>query len=272
MIKEMDKNENRNLRVVSDNNLITAHGLEKLSLKARKFFLLAAAQCKMRDDRFYRYSISVKDFAEIMEIDPSNVYQEADAITDELTETALKIAKSDKSGKKFHFDKYPLTSVCSYTDDKELIIELNPRMTDFLLQLRGSFTQPLLDDFMRMKSPYSMSIWHLMQREMKSNKPYADKEIRFYLSLDEMRQVTGTTDKLKQLVEFKRNVLDKAIREIKDNTGVIITYKNRKQSRAVIGFEFLAVGTLYDFKPDPETAERWKKLRDSFKDRKASGL
>ena len=53
--REIDKRDS--LRVVTSNSFITAKGLEKLSLKARKLLYVVTAQCKMNDEQFYEYSI-----------------------------------------------------------------------------------------------------------------------------------------------------------------------------------------------------------------------
>ena len=255
--RELDTRES--VKVVTSNNFITAKGLEKLSIKAKKLLYVTVAQCKKNDDEFYEYKIKVSEFAELMGIDESNVYREALDITGELA--SCKLTYLPKGGKRFKH--IPVTSICEYDEKNYLRVELNKRMTDFLLQLKGSFSQPLLNDFMKMRSPYSMAIWHLMQREMHSNKP-GTKRIEFYLSLEELREVTGTQDKLKQLGEFKKRVLDKAIREIKDNCSVDITYTNKKKGRTVIGFDFVAISEygidLTDWeKENPLKAERIKK-------------
>lgn len=249
------------IKAVTDNDFITAGGLTRLSLKARKLLYLAISQCRISDKEFYYYEISVKDFAALMGVTADAVYKEGDNITDELMSGFLRVRVNQ--GNK-NYRKYSLFSTCEYEHDGFLRFKLNPDMTKFLLGLKRNFTQLLLDDCMRMRSPYSMAIWHLMQREMRSKKPYADKEIRFYLSLEELRRVTETEGKLKQISHFKERVLDKALKEIENNTGTVITYKNRKENRKIVGFDFLAVGTLHDFKPDPKTAARWQALKESF--------
>lgn len=242
MSKKMQLDTRESVRVVTTNDFITACGLENISLKARKLLYIAISQCTRTDEEFYEYEISAKKFAELMNVSPTHVYEEADKITDELMRGFIRIAttKSKKS-----FRKYSLFNKCEYSEEAVLRFKLNKDMTDFLLELKGSFTQPLLHDFLHMNSPYSMAIWHLMQREMRSKKAYGNKVIEFDLSLEELRQVTGTTDKLKQLVHFKERVLDKALREIKDNCGVKITYTNTKSNRTVTGFHFTAVSPHY---------------------------
>lgn len=235
--REMDTRES--LKVVTDNSFIVSNGLSKVSLKARKLLYLTIAQCRVNDDEFCECHIKVPEFARIMEIDPSNVYQEAFNITKELASATLTYLPDNGD----EFEHLPVVSFCKYAKNV-ISIELNKRMTDLLLKLRGNFSQPLLSDFMRMRSPYSMAIWHLMQREMKSKKPGVTKRIEFYVSLEELRHVTGCEDKLRQLSEFKQRVFDKALREIAENCSVEITYTNHKESRTVVGFDCVASNPL----------------------------
>lgn len=229
-LKKIDKRNS--LKTVTSNSFITAKGLENLSLKARKMLYIAIAQCRKNDKDFFTYDISIKEFAELMNVTPEAVYTEADGITDELMSGVLRVIPE---GKKY-FKKYALFSMCEYEHDGVLRFKLNRDMTDFLLELKGNFTQPLLEDFLKMKSPYSMAIWHLMQREMQSKKPGIINIIEFDLSIDELREVTGTQNKLKQIGEFKKRCFDKALREIDENCGVKITYENIKKGRTIIGF------------------------------------
>lgn len=253
MEKERKLDTRESLKVVTSNSFITAKGLDSMTLKARKLFYLTISQCKKNDKEFYEYRIPVKAFAEMMGIDESNVYREADKITDELLKASLKVVSQEKTM------KMPVTSLCEYSENGSIRIELNPRMTEILLNIKGSFSQPLLSDFMKMRSPYSMAIWHLFQREMHSKKPDSDTPVRFYISLDELREVTGTQNKLKQLVQFKERVLDKAIREIEENCLAKITYENVKDSRTVKGFDFTAYNWLFGESGASEKARKAKR-------------
>lgn len=259
MSERRELDTRKSVKIVTDNHFITADGLSKMSLKARKLLYLTAAQCRQNDDQFYEYSISVKEFADIMGIEKTHVYQEAYSITGELA--SAKLTYLPDGGKRFKH--IPVTASCEYTEDGRIKIELNKRMTDFLLELRGSFTQPLLSDFMHMRSPYSMAVWHLMQREMHSKKP-GTRRMEFYISLEELRKVTGCEQKLKQIGQFKERVLDKALREIDECCGVKINYENRKQGRTVIGFDFVATNylgiDLTDYEPPQELADRARRF------------
>ena len=74
-------NTNDSVKTVTSNSFISAKGLETLSLKARKMLYVAISQCKMTDESFYTYEISVKEFANLMNITPEAIYSEADKLT-----------------------------------------------------------------------------------------------------------------------------------------------------------------------------------------------
>lgn len=235
----------KNIRTVTSNDFITAMGIEEMSLKARKLLYVAISQCQKNDQEFFEYQISARDFAKLMDVEPQAVYKEADVITDELMRSFIRLEMPQaKQRKKKHYRKYPLFSMCEYHDGL-LNFKINKMMTDFFLNLKKNFTQPLLADFLRMNSNYSIEIWHLIQREMKSKKPNTTEIIQFDLSLKELRVVTGTQDKLKKIAHFKDKCFDKALREIYDNCGVNITYENIKEGRKIIGFKCKAVSIIH---------------------------
>lgn len=246
---EKEVNTRKNIRVVTHNNFIMAKGVPQLSLNARKLLYIAVSQCRLNDDEFFEYKITIPDFAKLMHIDRTNVYREADYITDELMACFFRCQPLNEK----KFKKFQLFTSCYYSDEKYIVFQLSDQITMFLLHLTDNFSKPLLADFMNMRSPYSMAIWHLMQREMKSKKPGQTERIEFELSLNELRAVTGTEGILKGLSNFKERVLDKALREIYDNCGVSITYENIKESRTVIGFHFVAQNVIHtdidDIKP-----------------------
>lgn len=235
------KADTRNsVRVVTSNNFLRAAGLEKTSLKARKLLYIAMSQSKQTDDGFYEYAISAQDFAQLMDTSAQNIYQDADSITDELMKGFIKIERDNGKG----FLKFCLFEECSYLNGL-LTFKMSKDMEPILLGLKKDFSKPLLADFLQMNSNYSIEIWHLMQQYMHSAKPGVADRIEFDISLDELRRITGTENKLKKVSQFKARVLDQAIKEITERCGVRITYDNLKTGRSVTGFHFVAQNVIH---------------------------
>ncbi len=240
MEKKRELDTRQSIKVVTSNTFIMACGLEGISLKARKLLYLAISQCRQTDKEFYEYFITISEFSKLMDISSTHVYEEAENICDELAKGFIKIRKDEKNIK-----RRKLFDICDNTENG-IIFQLNKDMTNLLLELKGNFTKPLLHDFLKMRSPFSMAIWHLMQREMKSQKPYADHILEFDLTVEELRQVTGTEKTFEKINDFKRYVLDKALREIKENCFIEISYTNIKSVRTIIGFHFVAKSQFYN--------------------------
>lgn len=253
-IKRLDKRNS--LKVVTDNSLVDAKDFSDLSLNARKLFYIAVSQCHKSDKEFYEYQTTPAELAEMWGTDRSNVYREADKITTEL----MKIVITLRTGKK-SFQKRHLFEKCSYNDDAVLIFKLHNEMTDLLLGLKKDFSQPLVWDFMKMRSPYSMALWHFFQKEMHSFKPIMTAPIEFESTVEELRQVTGCQDKLRQIGQFKERVLDKALREIRDNCLVSVKYTNIKKGRKVVGFRFIAESLFGTIRPEDMTLRQRQQVR-----------
>lgn len=251
------------IRVVTSNNFLRASGLEDISLKARKLLYLAIAQCEKSDSEFFEYSISASNFAKFMDVDISNVYREADQITDELMKGFIKY--KPEGTKDFH--KFQLFKRCDYIhEDGILTFEMSPDMSPILLNLKKNFTQPLLDDFAKMRSNYSIEIWHLMQKEMQSKKAGLLDTITFNISLEELRKITGTEKKFERLSQFKAKVLEQAIKEIRNNCGMVVSYSNVKKGRKVIGFCFTAMSEFHASESQIKqiTRERGVQIKKQF--------
>lgn len=62
--------------------------------------------------------------------------------------------------------------------------------------------------------------------------------IKVTATIDELRRLSGTENKLKTLKDFKRYMLDKAIKEISETLNIDISYRSIKEGRKTIGFEF----------------------------------
>lgn len=249
------------MRVVTRNDFVRGCGMEKASLKATKLLYIAIAQCKKDDEEFYEYVVTVPEFAALMDIEPTHVYQEADSITDELMKAFIRTKDLGRG----HFAKYTVFAKCEY-NGSEIRFKINREMTDFLLGITSDFTKPLLDDFLKMKSVYSIKVWHLLQMAMKSQKPafaIEGMEPEYYLSLEELRRVTGTENKLERLSDFKRKVLDKALREIENCAGIRMTYRNKKRGQTVVGFVFKVVPIItIDKNQAAVLEEKWQKYEE----------
>lgn len=225
-----------NIRIITSNDLISARGLSELSLYGRKLFLLAIAQCRKTDKEFFCYEISIPDFAKLIGVRKNHVYETAREISNELMHTTIEVVNNPEKRK---FRIFTLFAVCDY-DGSRLYFQLNSALTEFLLDLRKDFCQPLLSNFLPMKSASTMAIWHLMQREVQKIQCNSDKKATFHfeLTLKEIRIATGTEEKYERISQFKGKVLDHALKELHQLQLAKISYSDIKSGRFIVAFEF----------------------------------
>lgn len=263
MKREIDTRDS--VQVVTSNNLLRTAGLENITLKAKKLLLLAIAQCRMNDKEFYEYDIPAKDFAALMGIEPTNVYQAADKITDELMNGFIRFKRPEDK----YFRKFQLFDTCEYKDGV-LHFELSEKFAPFVLGLKKDFTKIPLVEVVKLPSNYSLEVWQLIAAKMKDCRPYGEVQVSFSVSVEEIRHVTGTENKFKQLGQLKERVWDKALKDILQFCLTRITYSNHRTGRTVTSFDCVATSFTYFPDQEPGPAVRRAKFK-KLDERKRNG-
>jgi hypothetical protein len=72
-----------------------------------------------------------------------------------------------------------------------------------------------------------------------NNLPHADVAIEISISMDELRKNTDTEKKFERPYDFKKKVIDVAIREINEKSKYHVTATPYKRGHSVGGYEFL---------------------------------
>ena len=205
------------IRVVTSNDFLKIEGLCKLKLNSLKLLYLVIAQVQMNDEKFYTCKISTPELAKLWGVSRQRVHKCYDEIIKELHDFSATLRKFNASGDSREYLVHIISMIIKDLDKKKnltsLEIEIDHNANDLFLKLENNFSQPLLCDFNKMKSVNSILIWHLIQIKTKSKKP-VNKKIELELSDIELRKITGKLEKYSNNYEFKRRVLDKAIKDI----------------------------------------------------------
>lgn len=270
-IREVDTRDC--IRVVTSNDFLKIEGLCNLKLNSLKLLYLAIAQVQMNDDKFYTCKISTPELAKLWGVSRQRVHKCYDEIITELHNFSTTLRKFNASGDSREYLVHIISMIIKDLDKKKnltsLEIEIDHNANDLFLKLENNFSQPLLCDFNKMKSVNSILIWHLIQIKTKSKKP-VNKKIELELSDIELRKITGKLEKYSNNYEFKRRVLDKAIKDIEKCCFVKINCKSIKSGRYIIGYK-LILTNAYAISKDKlsnkskKAIERAKKINKSKK-------
>lgn len=117
-----------------------------------------------------------------------------------------------------------------------------------LVELERNFTSYEIEQVAHLQSRYAMRLYECLIR-FKASKTLT-------ITLDDLRFRFGLLDtEYKAMGDFKKFVLDLAVKQINSNTDIIVKYDQHKQGRTITGFTF-------KFKQKAKTAEADKAERD----------
>lgn len=222
--------------VVMGNSLL--RGKSALSSTQAKLLRLTIMQVKIDDDGIGAYHIKARELAELLKLDVSNYSRDLQKLCYELAEKTVKISTYNP---KKPWKVMPWIGYIEYTENAEVIIQLNAWLSPYLLGLKesGQYTQYVLEQILSMDSIFSIRIYELLKMKLPSTElPIGGIIIR--LTNEEIRQATETEEKLKQNIHFKEKILDVATKEISQKADFKVTYEQKKlHGRAYDTVEFL---------------------------------
>lgn len=109
------------------------------------------------------------------------------------------------------------------------------------------FTQYLLEQTAKMQSTYSVRLYELLVQWKTAKKTPL-------LELDCFRQQLGVgVDEYKLMSNFKKRVLDLAVKEINETSDLTVSYEQEKRGKSIVGFRFRV---LSKDKPKPKDMKK----------------
>ena len=222
--------------VVMANNMMT-HSASNLTLDELKLLRFIIMQTKKGDKELFEFELLAKDFAKVLDVNikTKDIYKRLQTMVKHLMQEVIYIG--DDSKKKwvmFHW-----VDICRY-DNGTIQIKISDELKPFLVELRGNFTRYPLSDIIRFKSTYAIRIYEIINSYLNENNlPHADVAIEISISVEELRKNTDTVKKFERTYDFKRKVVDVAIKEINKKSKYHVIATPYKRGNAVKGFDFL---------------------------------
>ena len=132
-----------------------------------------------------------------------------------------------------------------------------------LVELERNFTSYEIEQVANLQSRYAMRLYECLIR-FKGSKTLT-------ISLDDLRFRFGLLDnEYKAMGDFKRFVLDLAVKQINSNTDITVKYDQHKQGRAITGFTFkfkqkakVKIAKMEQDKRDPNTLDMFVPMTDN---------
>ena len=242
--------EERGYNIVKHNDLIQkAH--YNLSMQEQKIILYLISKIKPQDDDFHLYEFKIKDFCEICGIDEKNGknYITLKNTIKNLTDKSNWVIIKDDKGKEAETLVRWIEKPYIYAKSGIIKIRLDKDMKPYLLKLKERFTMYNLYFTLAMKSKYSLRIYELLKSYQNLNKCEFD--------IEELKKLLFT-EKYKLFTNFKKDVIDTAMREINDYSDISVTYELEKEGRKFHKIKFLITPK---YKQDiDESIKTWKNI------------
>jgi plasmid replication initiation protein len=215
--------------VVKSNQLVQAR-INWTKLEHRVVSMLIS-QLKKDDEVFSLQRVYIKDLLDLSGTKSRDVYDRAEEICQKLLDQKVHVRTQTDDGRRV-YQGFNCMSTCRYVEGSGYIeAKFNDDMKPFLLQLRKRFTMYKLQNFMRLSSQHSMRLYELIK--MREGITY------LRISVRELREILCCEHTYERFSDFKRYVLEKARKELKEVCDVYFTYKVERQGRTPVRVNFM---------------------------------
>ena len=209
------------LVIQKSNTLIDASF--SLTLYESRVLLCCVAQIKPKKKADEMYFLDARRFSELFDLPIDGVYSKLRKAMNSLAERWVRISDENGHPKDIH---WIITK--QYFDSKGVVgLAFHPEMLPYISELQKHFTQYDIKNISRMRSNYGPMFYELISKRRDLNKQE--------FSLDFLRTKLRLEDKYCSWKDFKRNVIEPALRDLNAEQGEFkATYKPIKDGRAYV--------------------------------------
>lgn len=226
----MNSDYNRKNKVVQANQFIqqTNWSLKETQLKLLKIFI-SCIDTKNPSDTIH---IRKLDLIDVLGESYKTNYNELKEQIKELYKIDLKFEEEDREIYTHLIYKF------EWYKEKELItIKFDSDLLSYLIDLNERFLQYDVYNIKGFNSKYGLILYeYLLSRERQER----HKDHEYFISLKDLKRLTGTQEKYERLDAFERKVLKVAEKDINTaNVEFLMKYEKVKTGRNIVGIKFM---------------------------------
>lgn len=236
---------NRAVAVQSNSMINSKYSLDPTQ---QKLILLAIAQIKTADEKFFKYSCSVAELEEKLGV--------------KLNETRIKDLAKDILRKPLEIKEKGKWIGCNwfsafiyYTDAARFEFEISPTLTPYLLNLKEHFTTFNIEQAIKFSGKYTTRFYQfLIQAQNQRAKKRA-------FELEELYELLQLPPTFREYKHFKSKVLEPSLAEINAKSDIKAAYEPTKKLRKKV----LEITIYFDFKDVLEAKTQRATAAKNFK-------
>lgn len=236
---------NRAVAVQSNSMINSKYSLDPTQ---QKLILLAIAQIKTADEKFFKYSCSVAELEEKLGV--------------KLNETRIKDLAKDILRKPLEIKEKGKWIGCNwfsafiyYTDAARFEFEISPTLTPYLLNLKEHFTTFNIEQAIKFSGKYTTRFYQFLiqaQHQQAKKRTFA---------LEELYELLQLPPTLSRFDNFRLKVLEPSLAEINAKSDIKTAYEPTKKLRKKV----LEITIYFDFKDVLEAKTQRATAAKNFK-------
>ena len=218
--------EIRNYKIVKANELIQKSRYN-LQVQEQKIILYLISKIKPEDVELKEQVFEIRDFCQVCGLDDDNGanYKYIKQTLKDLRDKSIWVKLENGAETTLAW----IDKVTIHPHSGAVTIKIDDMMKPYLLHLKEHFTQYEILYTLAMKSQYSIRLYELLKSyEFQHKKLFDIAELKTRLS----------AEKYARFPDFKRYILDRAMREINDLSDLSVTYVIIKKGRQYAQIEF----------------------------------
>lgn len=247
--------------VVKDNALIDAS--YTLGLVEQRLVLLAivgARETGLGIDSTTMLRIHASSYINQFNADKSTAYRVLNEAAKNLFNRYFTYSETDAKTGKLRIVQTRWVSKIAYIEDAATVeICFSPDVVPFVTRLEKNFTSYELQQLAEVTSLYAVRLYELLIR-------WRTVEKTPIFELEKFRGQLGLgVNEYKAMGDFKKRVLDLAIKQINEHTDITVKYEQHKQGRTITGFSFAFKQKKKSLKVLEEKSKPAKKTAEPLK-------
>lgn len=233
-VKKYEMTYNSEHYTVAANDII--RGKQSMTLQTARLIRLLVTQVVKEDKDLKTYVCKISKLAEFLNVPKNNLYRDIREICDCAMKSVVYIGTGNpkEPWKMFHW-----LSTAEYDGNGILTLRLSDQIKPYVLELDKWFTQYKLKNILEFNSYYAIRLYEIIKCEDGAT-GNMQSEIEF--EIEELRQYFDCESKYKLFSDFKRNVIEVAVREINEKSDIWLkpTYKKWGRAYTSVSFEIHA--------------------------------
>lgn len=203
-----------------------------ITLAEQRLILLAIVRANGELESMEELTVHARDYADQWGVSLKTAYEAMQYAANQLFERRFTFQQEAKKGLKTTVSRW-VSHVTYVEGEGSVSLAFAPHVKPLLCDLKEKFTYYNLEQIADLKSVHAVRLYELLIAWRSTGKTPV-------IAIEDFRRQLGIEPgDYKRMTDFKRWVLEAAIKQINKHTDITVSYQQHKRGRSISGFEFI---------------------------------